>query len=86
MVVRMKSTHSHTRMRRSHHAYKGVQLVKCKKCGTEIPPHTVCFNCGIYNGREVIDMLKKLTKKERKNKEKELKQKEEEKENKEENG
>lgn len=38
--------------------------------------HRVCRNCGIYNGREVIDVLKKLAKKERKNKEKELKEQE----------
>jgi len=49
--------------------------VKCKKCGTEILPHTLCLNCGTYNGREIIDVLKKLTKKERKKKEKELKEK-----------
>jgi len=50
--------------------------VKCKKCGEEILPHTLCLNCGNYNGREVIDVLKKLTKKERKKKERELKEKE----------
>lgn len=32
----------------------------------------MCGNCGYYNGRQVIDVLKKLDKKERKKKEKEL--------------
>jgi len=32
----------------------------------------MCENCGFYKGREVVDVLKKLTKKERKAKEKEL--------------
>jgi len=41
--------------------------------------HTACLNCGTYKGREVIDVLKKLTKKERKQKEKELKAQEAEK-------
>jgi hypothetical protein len=35
-------------------------------------PHRVCFNCGIYAGREMLDVLAKLTKKEKKKKEREL--------------
>jgi hypothetical protein len=35
-------------------------------------PHTVCNNCGKYQERQVIDVLGKLTKKEKKKKEKEL--------------
>jgi len=51
-------------------------LVKCPKCGKPKLPHTICWNCGYYKNREVIDVLKKLTKKERKKKEKEMKEKE----------
>lgn len=35
-------------------------------------PHRTCANCGTYKNREVVDVLKKLTKKERKVKEAEL--------------
>ena len=42
------------------------------KCGQPILPHQVCFNCGFYKGREVINTLKKLTKKEQKKKQKEI--------------
>lgn len=34
-------------------------------------PHRVCENCGTYKQREVVDVLKKLDKKERKLREKE---------------
>ena len=56
---------------------KRTKLSNCPKCGKEKLPHTLCLNCGFYKGREVRDVLAKLTKKERKKKEKELKAQEE---------
>lgn len=53
-------------------------LTLCQKCGKEVLPHAVCWNCGYYKGQEVIDVLKKLNKKEKKQKEKEIKAKEKE--------
>ena len=65
-----------------HIFIKMPALGKCSKCGKSVLPHTICFNCGYYKGREVIDVLRKLDKKEKKQKEKELaaKEKEEKKE------
>ena len=34
--------------------------------------HSVCSACGYYKGEEVIDVMKKLTKKEKKKKQKEI--------------
>lgn len=68
----MRHTKSATRQRRSHHALKTRAFSHCSHCGREALPHTVCQNCGYYKGRQVIDVLAKLDKKERKKKEKEL--------------
>jgi len=59
-----------------HIFIKKPNLVKCQKCGYFIMPHIVCQNCGYYKGVEVIDVLKKLTKKEKKLKQKEIAQNE----------
>jgi len=57
-------------------------LVSCPKCGKETKSHTVCPNCGYYKGREVINVLEKLNKKEKKQREKEMAAHEHEKEEK----
>ena len=72
MVIRMRHTPSHTKNRRSHHALQNARMISCAKCNAAMLPHRVCANCGFYHGKEVVDVLKKLGKKERKAKEKEI--------------
>jgi len=75
-VPKKRTPKSKRNMRRSHHGVSGVRLYACPKCKTPIPAHTACPTCGEYKGREVIDVLKKLSKKELKKKEKEEAKKE----------
>lgn len=74
--------HSHTRSKvgktRMHKYIKRVVLSLCPKCKKPVLPHTVCRNCGYYKGEEVVDVLTKLTKKEKKAKEKEIQKAEKE--------
>ena len=65
--------------RRMHLYLEKPSLVKCPKCGKPVLPHTICWNCGYYKEVEVIDVLKKLTKKERKRREREMAAEEKEK-------
>ncbi|MFH0847465.1 MAG: 50S ribosomal protein L32 [Chloroflexota bacterium] len=53
-LTKKKSSRSHTRERRAHHAITQPQLVECPKCHSQKMPHQVCPVCGTYNGREVI--------------------------------
>jgi large subunit ribosomal protein L32 len=71
MVVRMRHTKSHTANRRSHHALKSSSFVKCTNCEAPKKKHTVCKGCGFYRGRLVLDLVKKVEKKQKKAKAKE---------------
>ncbi len=74
MVIRMKHTKGKRNRVRSHHALKPKRFAVCSHCGQSQLPHMICQNCGWYAGRQVIDVLAKLDKKERKKREKELHQ------------
>jgi len=67
------STSGKTRRRRSHLKLKAKNLIACPKCGAAMMPHRYCPNCGYYKKREVVDVLAKLSKKEKKSREKEIK-------------
>ncbi|OGI63750.1 50S ribosomal protein L32 [Candidatus Nomurabacteria bacterium RIFCSPHIGHO2_01_FULL_40_20] len=59
----MRHTKSHTANRRSHHALVGANFMKCSNCGAKKPGHIVCASCGFYNGKKVLDLVKKTEKK-----------------------
>ena len=68
--------HRHTKSKRNKvrmHLYiRPSILALCKKCKQKVLPYTACQNCGYYKNREIINVLGKLTKKEKKQKEKEI--------------
>lgn len=71
-VPKQRHTKSRRNRRRSHHALIKRFFSLCPKCGQQVLPHQLCQNCGTYAGHQIIDVLSKLTKKQRKKKEKEL--------------
>lgn len=68
MTVRMRHTRSHTKNRRSHHALDEPRLSKCSKCSAMHVRHRMCSACGYYKGREVVNVMAKVLKKNEKNK------------------
>ncbi|MGI6340925.1 MAG: 50S ribosomal protein L32 [Minisyncoccales bacterium] len=70
MAVPKKRTPSSRRNRRRANIFiKEPQLVKCKKCGKPTLPHTICQECGFYKGKEYINVMAKMEKKQKVNKE-----------------
>lgn len=72
-VPRHKHTRSKVGKTRMHKNIKRVVLSVCPKCKKPILSHTACRNCGFYKGKEVVNVLAGLTKKEAKSREKEIK-------------
>jgi len=77
-VPRHKHTRASVGQRRMHLFITKAALTTCPKCKKPVLPHIACKNCGYYKGREVINVLAKLTKREQKAKSKEIKQAERE--------
>lgn len=72
-VPKRRHTKSKRNRRRMHLFVKPTSLTVCQKCKKPVRPHTVCLNCGFYKSEEIINVFKKLTKKEKKTKEKQIK-------------
>lgn len=54
-VPKRKLSKSRSRKRRSHQSVKPKQLSHCPQCGTAVPTHVVCPNCGYYQGRTMVE-------------------------------
>lgn len=63
MSVRMRHTRAHTGNRRSHHGLTAPRLSKCTNCSASHLRHRACSNCGMYRGKQVIDVVAKAEKK-----------------------
>ncbi|HXF29586.1 MAG TPA: 50S ribosomal protein L32 [Chlamydiales bacterium] len=73
-VPRHKHTRSSVGQRRMHIFVTPASLSACLKCGKPVRPHTICQHCGYYKGKAFINVMAKLTTKEKKAKEKEIKE------------
>ncbi len=67
-VPKRKTSHAKKGMRRSHHGRKAMKLFPCPNCKTAIPSHVACLTCGMYRGRQVIEVAQKIQKAEKKRK------------------
>ncbi|OIN89057.1 50S ribosomal protein L32 [Candidatus Berkelbacteria bacterium CG_4_9_14_0_2_um_filter_42_30] len=54
-----KSSRSRTARRRHQLRVKSFSHIFCEKCHEPKLPHHVCYNCGTYRGKKVIDFEQK---------------------------
>jgi ribosomal protein L32 len=66
MTVRMRHTRAHTANRRSHHALTGAPITLEEGSKTPRLRHRVSLTTGTYRGKKVIDIVKKVEKKQKK--------------------
>ncbi|MCA8990407.1 MAG: 50S ribosomal protein L32 [Planctomycetaceae bacterium] len=53
-VPKRRQSRSRSRKRRAHDGVKPMKLQNCSQCGTAVPSHVVCPNCGNYHGRTMV--------------------------------
>jgi large subunit ribosomal protein L32 len=56
MLPVQRISKSRKRKRRSHHALKPIQYVRCAQCGASKLPHAACGACGFVNPQMAIDV------------------------------
>jgi large subunit ribosomal protein L32 len=54
-VPKRRKSKSQARKRRSHNSIRPPQYQYCSQCGTTVPSHVVCPNCGYYHGRTLVE-------------------------------
>ena len=55
-VPKRRMSRSNTRSRRAQWKTTAVATVACPQCRSPKLPHAACSVCGMYNGRQVIEV------------------------------
>ncbi|MCC7419348.1 MAG: 50S ribosomal protein L32 [Planctomycetaceae bacterium] len=55
-VPKRRQSKSRSKKRNSHKGLKPAQLQRCTQCGTAVPSHVICPNCGSYHGRSFVEI------------------------------
>ncbi|EKE18720.1 MAG: 50S ribosomal protein L32 [uncultured bacterium] len=62
-VPKQRHTKQRRDAKRDRFDIKPVKTQTCPKCGKEKLAHRICASCGFYKGKEVVNTLKKVSKK-----------------------
>ena len=60
-VPKKKTSRSRRDQRRSQHDRCATPAISnCPECGAPVRPHTACNECGVYRGRQIIEIEEEL--------------------------
>jgi len=55
-LPKQRISRAHQGNRRRHHFIAAPALVNCPQCGAKKRAHHVCPTCGVYRGRQVLEI------------------------------
>lgn len=55
-VPKRKQSKARRNKRRAHHGLFARSISNCPQCQEPKLPHRVCFHCGTYNGRQILEI------------------------------
>lgn len=55
-LPKRRHSRTRTRMRRAHDSLNKPQIAKCSNCGEPKMPHRLCGSCGVYHGRDIVQL------------------------------
>ncbi len=55
-VPKRRHSYSRTRQRRAHDALTRPSVGRCPECGEPKMPHQLCGGCGVYKGKNIIQL------------------------------
>ena len=55
-LPKRKYAKTRQRLRRQHHQQRRATLTRCPTCQSTMASHQVCYTCGRYRGRQVVEV------------------------------
>ena len=55
-LPKRKYAKTRQRLRRQHLIQQRATIVRCTRCSVAHQAHHVCWNCGTYRGRQVLEV------------------------------
>ena len=53
-TIKRRWSKARTHSKRSTWKLDAPKFTKCSNCGEPVLPHTLCSNCGYYDGKQVV--------------------------------